>query len=102
MTKNLSVKLTDFNDKPIKESNTEDSKELTVGKAVMVALNTQRPKEGLTPEQSGDRYRVIVAIRNNEKKVELSSEQIADIKEAVSQHYAPLVYGQIIDVLEGK
>ena len=93
---NFNVKLTNFDGEPLKD---EKKEELTLGSAVKQALLV------LDEKASGpDKYESYVlatkVVAGGE--VELKSEEITRIKDAIGKYMFPIVVGQAWDLLEGK
>jgi hypothetical protein len=48
------------------------------------------------------RYCLLTDIKKAEKEIELSSEQVSDLKSLANEVYPILIYGQVWDILENK
>lgn len=93
-------KMMEINGKVAKE---RDGKAFKMSTLLRSVLNVYRPeKEVRTPEFAGDVYRIIEGLRSG-KEVELSSEQVTIIKQALAaSNIGNDYYGQVEKVLEKK
>lgn len=59
-------------------------------------------REDIPQEDKYKLYDIALRIQNSKKEVELNSEEISLVKTEVSKGMQPIVYGQIVDMLENK
>jgi len=74
---------------------------LTFRGAVAGALLSQPSGENLSGAKKYRRYRLARLVMDAQGEVELTAEDVAEIKQAVGEVYLPLVVGQVWDWLEG-
>ena len=79
----------------------EDKVDVTIKNILSQALLAGGTEEK-DSKKKYDRYVLLTDINKNEKEIELTSEQISDLKTLINECYPILVYGQSVDILEGK
>src|SRR5690349_15651679 len=93
--------VTDYENKPIRVPDKEGKEEtLTYFSVFINSLNSQAQGEHLTAEMKNKIYQI-------SKKIYMSNEpnftpdQLVIIKDRVGKTYAPMVYGKIVEVIDG-
>lgn len=96
MIRDLTAPILSLDGEPVKQGD----KELTMHEVVTTALLMGDPqnKDGAAKAK---RFFVAQAVHANPAEVELSAEQMADIKKLVGESYGPLVVGQVYRALDG-
>lgn len=93
---NFNVVLTKLEGDPLKA---ENGKDLTLADTAKQALLVAEEKQ--TGEQKYEAYVLATKVAGG-GEVNLKSEEISKIKEAIGKHMFPVVVGQAWDLLEGK
>jgi hypothetical protein len=80
---------------------TTDGDLLTLGLASVIALQNNYPDEqGLNPEQKLSRMKTALKIHKNPDPVELTVEEVAEIKKTVNKQFGTLVYFRVNQLIE--
>ncbi len=76
---------------------------LTYKEAMINSLCAQfNDEQNLTGKKRFERYQIAQKIAESNEKVELSTEEIMEIKLVVGKFYLPIVVGKVYDMLEGR
>ena len=94
MQKNLDIVVSNLNGEPLLDS---DKVIVKLSSIAMMALLQGTEGE---PARKVKRYFLAQAIHNNPSNVELSSEDIVDLKTLVGRMFGPLVVGQFFSHIE--
>lgn len=98
MKLNITQPIKSLDGTPIKD---DQNQELTLKVVLVNALLTQN-EEKLTGEEKYKRYSLSKKIYESDEEVELSIEEVAQLKRLIGDLYPPLVVGQVFDILEGR
>lgn len=82
-------------------NDSREGKALTLRDIFMTALNNNLPTEMLTMDQKVRSFDLSQRMSGS-TTVDLTVEEAAYIKERVGVFYAPLVYGRVCELLDGK
>lgn len=95
MKKDFNIAMTDLDGKPIEG----EGKSLTAKGVALNALLVSPSGDSSTGEQKAKRYDLALRI-NATPELEVSPEEIVQLKELIGKIYAPLVVGQIYKFLD--
>jgi len=101
MVINVNKELVQLNGQPIMDLDAE-------GKAVPATVKTALVNAVLLPEQNEkgvqkvQKYELAKKLYKAEKDVEVTAEDVVLLKKVVENSYAPLIVGQVLELLEGK
>jgi len=99
MKVNFSQAIKDFEGETVKD---EMGKELSLSEiCVKAILALFKSEENISGEEKYKRYKLSDKIYNK-SEVELSAEEVAEVKKLVGKMYSPLVVGLVYDILEGR
>ena len=96
--------LKDYGGKPVLAgARGKKEKKLSFRDVVSTAINAtpQPPAKPMTAEAKNKAYQISIKVWSK-KRIDLTVDQRAFIKERVGDVYNPLVYGRVCDILEGK
>lgn len=79
----------------------QEGEPFTLREAAASALLSQPAHANLTGQQKYRRYRLARLLTDAPSELELTAEDVAEIKQATGEIYMPLVVGQVWDWLEG-
>jgi hypothetical protein len=75
---------------------------LTLGLASVIALqNNYQDEQNLSPDQKISRMKIALKIHKNPDPVELTVEEVAEIKKTVNKQFGTLVYFRVNQLIEG-
>lgn len=101
MTIELTDVIKDYTGQSVPEDDEEKSEPLTIRTVFGLALNNTAPGEILTPEQKLKIFGLAQRLFQGDT-IDLTVDEATLIKERVGVVYAPLVYGRICEVFDGK
>lgn len=99
---NLKQPVLDYEGKPITNPNPDTGKEeeLTLFQVFVNALNGRIPNETLTAEMKAKIYQISKKIYDS-KEPNFTPDQLIIIKDRVGKSYAPVVYGKVLEIIDG-
>lgn len=90
--------LVDFEGKPIKESNAEDSKNVDLRRICINALMVNDDRDKIEGTEKLKRYQLAQKILNGTNDV--SAEEISKLKELIGKYFGTIIVGQAFEILE--
>lgn len=88
-----------YDGKPIKESTEKDAKDVVLQSVLLNALNYLPKDRQPAVENKVKAYRLSLEVMAKDE-VEFTIEDLALIKVNLNELYAPLIVGQVVDILE--
>lgn len=95
----LSTIIHDLNGKPVVLVDSEEP--LTVKETLEKSLIGGDP-QNQDVSVKYKRYQLLIRIKETEKIIDLSSEEITDLKKLIAQVWHITTFGRVVDILEGK
>jgi hypothetical protein len=96
----FSIPLLDLYDTPLK---LDEKTDLTLGTAACEALlSTYQGEDNLSGNEKADRWAIAITIKRATAPVEVTTENIAKLKDLIGKRFPAIVVGQAFEILEGR
>lgn len=98
MRRNFDQPILDINDEPIKSEKGEIATLAIV--SINALLATYGDEPGLSGKDKVERMHIALKINRSPREVDLTTEQLAKIKELIGKGFPPLIVGRAYELLE--